>query len=282
MNDFWAFSGDILGDRPCILNDAYTFHRDGTWEHDTGGDIFVDLEANGGWLGPDTEGCFDETTANLTSVNGDDLSAFANGGNYTYEFDPGSGTITLLGEGAYIGLPNKTADGDNFIPISSKTYTIFNFADGNVADTLHMALAGNGFAWNFYLVSYHNPADLPDIPAPVDNDLPNQTPSQLFNTFASDGAADVQELVPTASEVFLNIGVDDPADAAAAKVGEYIRGTALFADLKFALAYDCQFDNFSTMSIEVYFPSTNDYSGCLLYTSPSPRDATLSRMPSSA
>ena len=32
-----------------------------------------------------------------------------------------------------------------------------------------------------------------------------------------------------------------------------------------------------------HFPDTDEqYSGCLLYTSPSPRDATLSRMPSSA
>ena len=35
----------------------------------------------------------------------------------------------------------------------------------------------------------------------------------------------------------------------------------LFSDLKFQLAYDCQFDNFMSMSVDVYFPSTNDYSG---------------------
>ena len=36
--------------------------------------------------------------------------------------------------------------------------------------------------------------------------------------------------------------------------------------------YDC----------DVYGPSQGHIQGCLLYTSPSPRDATLSRMPSSA
>lgn len=263
-NEYWAFGRNTpLGERPCILNDVFTFHRDGKWEHETGGDLFIDSEGNGGWLGPDAEeGCYEENAGNLTSANGDDLSAFANGGNYTFEFDGAAGTITLLGDGAYIGLPNKTADGDNFIPLSSKTYTIFNFADGDVADTLQMALVGAN-SWNFYLVSYHNPADLPEIPdvVVVDNDLPNETPAQLFNTFASDGAADVQELVATTSDVTLTVGVDDPADAAAAKVGQYVRGTAQFADLKFQLDYDCQFDNFTSMSVDVYFPSTNDYSG---------------------
>ena len=33
---------------------------------------------------------------------------------------------------------------------------------------------------------------------------------------------------------------------------------------------------------EIYFLNTDTYSGCLLYTSPSPRDRTRSRMPSSA
>ena len=35
-------------------------------------------------------------------------------------------------------------------------------------------------------------------------------------------------------------------------------------------------------NINSLFPEKNQHKGCLLYTSPSPRDATLSRMPSSA
>ncbi|MBK7409846.1 MAG: PKD domain-containing protein [Saprospirales bacterium] len=30
-----------------------------------------------------------------------------------------------------------------------------------------MSIVGSGFIWNFYLVSYHNPADLPEIPSTV-------------------------------------------------------------------------------------------------------------------
>ena len=38
---------------------------------------------------------------------------------------------------------------------------------------------------------------------------------------------------------------------------------------------DLDFSNVTTINLD-------EYKGCLLYTSPSPRDATLSRMPSSA
>ena len=44
------------------------------------------------------------------------------------------------------------------------------------------------------------------------------------------------------------------------------------------LTYAANWDEYH----EISFWQDLDYIGCLLYTSPSPRDATLSRMPSSA
>jgi len=165
-NQYWSFGGVTpLGERPCILDDSFTFNLDGTFEFESNNTIWVDLEANGGWLGPNTEGCFEENTTNLTSLNGDDLSAFGNGGAYTYEYDAAAGSLKLLGEGAFIGLANKTGAGDSFIPLAEKEYKIFNFVEGSVADSLQMAIEINdGNFWNFYLVSYENPADLPAIP----------------------------------------------------------------------------------------------------------------------
>ena len=46
--------------------------------------------------------------------------------------------------------------------------------------------------------------------------------------------------------------------------------------------YNVQVDDISIKEIQKEFTSFNVYEDCLLYTSPSPRDATLSRMPSSA
>ena len=178
-NEYWSFGGVTpLGDRPCILDDQYIFHRDGTFEFNSNNTIFIDAAANGGWLDPSlSESCYDEDPSILTSVNGDDLSAFGNGGSYTYEFDNTTNSLTLVGLGAYVGLPNKTADGDNFIPQASKTYTIFNFVEGDIADSLGIALVG-GATWNFYLVSYHDEANLPAIPTAL--------PTANFS-FAKDG-----------------------------------------------------------------------------------------------
>ena len=162
-NEWWSFGGVTpLGDRPCILDDQYIFHRDGTFEFNSNGTVYVDAVGDGGWLvnGEDSPGCYDDTDS-ATWGDNPERSAFGSG-NYTYVLDNSANTLTISGLGAYIGLPNKTEAGDNPNPIDTKTYTIFNFTEGDIADTLSVAL--NGPTWNFYLVSYHNPADLPDIP----------------------------------------------------------------------------------------------------------------------
>lgn len=167
VNNYWSFGGVTpLGERSCILDDSWTFHVDGTVEFESNDNIFIDTEGNGGWLGPAAaEGCYDEA-GNLTSAAGDDVSAFGNGGDYTYTHDVAGNSLTVDGDGFYIGLANKTADGDNPIPISTKTYEVFKMVEGDVADSLFVSLnSGPGTnSWNFYLVSYKNPADLPDIP----------------------------------------------------------------------------------------------------------------------
>ena len=165
-NSWWGFgAGTPLGDRPCILDDKYTFHADGTWEFDSGGTLFVDANGNGGWLG-DTESCYDETEPGVWTTPDGDNSDFASGGAYTFEYDAATSLISILGSGAYIGLAQKTnSTTDNYLPINLKEYTVFNFVAGDIADSLQMALLReDNSAWNFYLVSYHDINDLPDIP----------------------------------------------------------------------------------------------------------------------
>jgi len=163
-NAWWSFGGVTpLGDRPCVLDDYFVFHRDGTFELNTAGTVFVDSYGNGGWL--DTEACVDASeTDKLVGENGEDLSVFTAGGNYNYTYEPSTNSLSVLGEGAYIGLPNKTNGGDNYVPVPTKDYYVFKFVDGADVDTMGLALIGDGFSWNFYLVSYENESDLPDIP----------------------------------------------------------------------------------------------------------------------
>jgi PKD repeat protein len=169
-NGWWSFGGVTPhGDRPCILDDSYVFNPDGSFEMNTEGTLFVDADANGGWLGAD-ESCFNEDDPGVfTGPNGEDLSAFASGGDYTYDFNTNANTITINGFGAYIGLCNKTEAGDNYVPVATKTFQIIDMEEGDIADRLSVAIVGldGGFSWNFYLVHYHNPADLPPIPSTV-------------------------------------------------------------------------------------------------------------------
>ncbi len=168
-NEFFALgrAGFPLGDRPCILDDSFTFNRDGTLTINTNGTIWIDGLDFGGWK-PDA-GCYDESDADtFVGPNGEDLSAFANGGNYTYNYDAANGTLTINGEGAYIALAQKVATGDNFNPVSEKLYQVVNTGEGAIADSLLLTIEytdGSGLFWNFNLVSYENAADLPPIPS---------------------------------------------------------------------------------------------------------------------
>lgn len=164
-NQFFSLGGsNPLGDRPCVLDDAYTFFRDGTFEFESNGTLWIDEPQFGGWLGEGSDGgCYDEGPDVFTAFDGTDVSSFGNGGDYTYTFNPDENQLILNGTGAYIGLANKTSVGDSYVPVDLKEYQIFTFAEGDIADTLGLALVTD-ISWNFYLVSYKNPADLPEIP----------------------------------------------------------------------------------------------------------------------
>jgi len=269
-NQWWSFGGVTpLAERPCILDDSYTFYRDGTFEFSSNGTFFMDLVSNGGWEvnGEDQEACLDESMAGVWGDN-PDRSAFGDGGDYTFTLDNAQNILEIMGMGAYIGLVSKTNGGDNPDPVDLKTYTVFNLAEGSVADTLHLALQGEGFSWNFYMVSYHDPADLPEIPteAPVfGEDYPDISPEELFNGFsAADDFILLDTIVPSGSTI--EYGVDDPADASAAKVGQFNRTDAQFQELQFQtkpMKNDINFENLDSIFLEVYLPSSNDYSGSL-------------------
>ncbi|MEZ4688189.1 MAG: PKD domain-containing protein [Bacteroidia bacterium] len=220
---WWAFGVNApLATRPCVLDDAYTFYRDGKFENNTNGTFFKNTTGNGGWIvnGADEEGCYDETAAGVWGDN-NDRGEFANGGAYTFSLDNAAGTLTLDGLGAYIALCDKTENGDNNIPVNSKTFQVTRMAKGSVADSMQLVLTdGANFAWHFNLVSYHTPADLPPIPTDIPvfgEDLPDNNPTELSHTFSAAGASVLLDTIPSGSTI--EYGVDDPADPTATKLG---------------------------------------------------------------
>ena len=213
--------------------------------------------------------CFDTNVeSNWVNKDGVDVSGW-DSGTHQFTFDPAVGTLNV--QGGFIGLAKAATTEEVLQPADQVTYKVVDLIEGTNADTLILETqleAADGY-WQFTLVSYHEgttPVVVNECETePTDcngTDLEDQTPTELYNTF--DGT-DVADLVPTSSAVTLTAGVDDPADATAAKVGEYVRGTVdAYSDLKFQLDYDAQLDNFTTVSVDVYFPSSNDYSGGLL------------------
>ncbi|MGB0431038.1 MAG: PKD domain-containing protein [Bacteroidia bacterium] len=164
---WWSFGESTpLGDRPCILDDEYTFFADGTFGFNSNNTFFLDSEAFGGWNDDLGEGCHEENEAGVwTGSDAQDRSAFANGGDYTFTLD--GDELTIDGLGAYIGIPVKTAAGDNSMPLETKTWQVLSLYDGEGVDSLTIALVNpeDGSAWTFYLVHYENDADKPDIPS---------------------------------------------------------------------------------------------------------------------
>ena len=60
-NNWWSFGGVTpLAERPCILDDAYTSILMEPGNSSRNNTLFIDSDANGGWLGQD-EACHDES-----------------------------------------------------------------------------------------------------------------------------------------------------------------------------------------------------------------------------
>lgn len=254
---WWSL--DNTGVRPCIYYHEFTFYRDGRFVFDDKGyfwgeDVIFDGTAV---LGT----CFPAVAANMINKNGADVSALL-GGTHAFTYEPTTNQVTLTGQGVWMGLAKLTSTGESPDPQASKQFKI-SIEQRTGYDLMIISYQFDGVYWDFSYASYSDPSLEPAVveeEIPFGEDLPNQTPTAMFNTFAATDAANVQELVPTTSASILTVGVDDPADATATKVGKFERSAEQYPDLKFQLAYDCQFDNFTTVSIDVYVPSTNTYS----------------------
>lgn len=254
---WWSLENS--GARPCVYYHEFTFKRDGSFVFDDKGSFWGEGAVFSGTA--NNEVCFEATPANMVNSNGVDVSAWLSG-THAFTYTPENGTVTLTGTGAWMGLPQLGTSAESIVPEASKSFKVV-IEQKEGYDLMTISYTYAELYWDFTYASYSNPALEPEVveeQQPYGEDLPDFTPTAFFNTFASTDAVDVQELIPTTSAVTITPGVDDPANAANAKVGMYQRGVEQYADLKFQLAYDCQFTNFTSFSVDVYLPSTNTYS----------------------
>jgi len=255
------------GARPCLYNQTFTFGLDGSFVFDDGGEFWGEFG-----VFDDTdffEVCFPAEPANMVNKDGEDVSAWLSG-TYTFEYETATGVLTLNGNGAWIGIPKLGPSGETTVPLQSTSCTI-EITEETGYDLMTVAFDYGDSYWQIVYASYSDPSLEPEVvteEAPFGEDLADITPTTMGVTFASHDPADLDVLDTIASGSTVDFGVDDPADATAAKVGQFNRTGAQYQELQFRTIptddpKDILFDNLTTCTFEVYFPSSNDYTGDL-------------------
>jgi len=256
------------GARPCLYQQEFTFYFDGTYEFNDNGSFWGEY---GVWSGDLLETCFDAVPANMINKDGVDVSDWLSG-THAFTYDPSSGTATLTGQGAWIGIPKLTTTGETTVPVASTTFNI-EITQEEGYDLMYINFNyGDAGYWPIVYAHYYDPSLEPDLVTeepPYGEDLPDLTPTEMWNTFETSDSfvlLDTAGVYPGTGSaanggMSLTIGVDDPAGGAT-KVGQYDRA-GTYQELQFQMNNDIQFDNFTTVSLDVYVPSSNDYSGTL-------------------
>jgi PKD repeat protein len=133
---WWSLSEADVTTRACFIDDKYTLNADGSFSIEMDGET---------WLEPwqaDAEIC------------GAPVAPHDGSGSYTY--DATATTLTLSGEGAFMGLPKANNAGElpNVDVPTSITYTITEFVrDGSGKRLVLDIECGTGLWWRFTFVS---------------------------------------------------------------------------------------------------------------------------------
>lgn len=246
---WWEFAGAGLAERPCVLDDEITFNFDGTVTMDTKNTVWLDTEANGGWNDALGEGCHDESEAGVwAAADGTDVSDFANGGDYTFTFDSETNLLVVSGSGFYIGLSSKTNNGDNPYPISSKTYEVTKYIDGEGVDSLQLTMwLNDGASWKFNLVSYDDFTQAPEVPMPPSQGLTDLLlDNETATTYEGFGGS-VLEIVDNPDQSGINTSN---------KVLKVTHGNETWAGLSSDLGALLDFSGKTKLKVKLWAPAT--------------------------
>ncbi len=253
--DWWSLTND--GSRPCKYYHEFTFNRDGEYIFDDMGYFYSEgLE--------EEPKCIEAIPENMVNLDGVDVSAWL-GGTHQYEYEPSTGQVTLIGEGAWIGLPKVATEGEVTVPQNSVSFKI-SIEEHEGFDLMHVQFVYDWGVWVFNYASYSDPSLEPEVEEEEEEwgeNLPNITPDEIFITFASRDADQMATIDTVASGSSVEFGVEDPVDADANKVGEFTRTAGVqWQELQFRAApepKDIQFDNFDVAKIDIYIPSDTEF-----------------------
>lgn len=253
------------GSRPCLYYQEFTFHFDGTYTFDDKGMFWGEY---GVFNGTEFyEICFEAIPENMINQDGVDVSAWLSG-THSFTYDPTVGKATLNGLGAWIGIPKLTTTAESTIPVETVTFDL-TITQEDGFDLMEVTFDyGDGGKW-IIIYAHYTTATEPEVEEEEPEygvDLPDLTPDAMWNTFETSSTFELLDTAAAyspagggtaANSMEFTMGVPDPAGSAT-NVGEYVR-VGMWQELQFMMEYDIQFDNFTTVSVDVYMPSSNDY-----------------------
>ena len=130
--NWWSIDASGVSERACYFDDTYVFGTDGSFTNVLGEETWLE-----GW-----QAGFDGCGTPVAPHDGSNPA--------TYTFDESSGTITIVGEGAYIGLPKAHNGGEDGNPVNDTITYLVEFVDNN---TIIVDIeAGSGVWWRYHLV----------------------------------------------------------------------------------------------------------------------------------
>lgn len=248
------------GARPCLYQQEFTFHFDGSYVFNDNGYFWGEYGVfDGQW---NYEICFEALPANMINKDNVDVSDWLSG-THAFTYDPIAGSATINGQGSWIGIPKLGTSAETTVPVASTTFNLqITQETGYDVMTVTFDWGVDGL-WTIVYVNYSDPSlepELVEVEPPFGEDLPNITPEEMYNTFET-ATSFVLLDTTLANAMVLTMDVVDPAGGET-NVGQYDR-VGTYQELQFSMLNDIQFDNFTTVSLDVYMPSSNDYSTTL-------------------
>lgn len=133
---FFAIDEQGVIDRACYYDDNYIFGSDGSFMNALGAETWIE-----GW-----QGGSDSCGAPVAPYDGTAMA--------TYSYDDASQTLTISGEGAYIGLPKANNQGElpNVAVPSEIVYNVTFSEDRNTLNVVVEIGAGSGVFWQYKLI----------------------------------------------------------------------------------------------------------------------------------
>ncbi|MFT5481632.1 MAG: beta-glucanase (GH16 family)/type 1 fimbria pilin [Halieaceae bacterium] len=131
---WWTIDAAGISDRACFIDDEYIFSADGSFTNFQGGDTWVEP-----WQGG-SESC------------GAPVAPHDGSNSASWDYDEGAGTVTLVGTGAYIGLPKANNGGELSSPDDTPTFVSYNVTFEDSSTIIVGIEAGAGVHWTYKLV----------------------------------------------------------------------------------------------------------------------------------